>query len=406
MAIAVDTQLVYRQSRRLPLAYWSVWAASTISALGDGLVLVAFPLLAITYTSDPRLIAGVAIAQRLPWLTCSLVSGTLADQFDRRRFFAIVEVCRMAVLVVLALVIATRGGGLLALYVASFALGTFETGFSAASIATTPALVPPDDLDRANGYLYAGQTAGEQFVGPAIGGLIFAAGAALPFAADGLTFAASGVLLAHALRRRSEPPAPRSSMLVDTRAGVRWFLDSRPARVLAATIASFAFCQAMVLSVLVLLCLDSLHLTAAGYGIFLAAGATGNLIGGAVAGAVNQQIPTRTVLFTGGLAAAAAYAIVALAPNATVAAFAFVVEAVAVALGNVASVSMRQRLIPRELLGRVGNIFRMCIYGAMPLGALTAGLLAAAFGVRSAILVAAGLQVALVTTLASRLPRA
>jgi MFS family permease len=379
--------------------------ASSISALGDGLALVAFPLLATTYTSDPRLIAGIAVAQRLPWLVCSIVAGTLADRFDRRRVFAVVESSRMAVLAVLAVTIVIHGGNLAELYLAAFALGTFETGFSAAAIAATPALVAPEDLSRANGYLYAGQTAGEQFVGPALGGMVFAAGAALPFAADGVTFAVSGYLLTRALRGHQRmTPRPRGMVMADTRAGLRWFADNHPAQRLAATIASFAFCQAMVLSVLVLLCLDTLDLSPTMYGLFLAVGAVGNLVGGAVAGRVNGLVSTRTVLLGGGLAAAVAYSIVALSPNAPVAAVAFIVEAIVVALGNVASVSMRQRMIPAELLGRVGNIFRMCIYGAMPLGALTAGVVAEVAGVRIAILVAALLQAVLVTTLASRLP--
>jgi MFS family permease len=404
VAIAIQPTVARRAQRRLPAAYWSMWTASTISALGDGVALVAFPLLATTYTSDARWIAGLAVAQRLPWLLCSLIAGTLADRFDRRRLFAIVEGGRMAVLVLLAVVIVIRGGGLLELYVAAFALGTFETAFSAASMAAIPSLVDSEGLSRANGYLYAGQTAGEQFIGPALGGVMFAVGTALPFAIDGVSFAVSGLLLAHALRGRRNVPAAQGSLMVETRAGLRWFLNNRPVRRLAGTIAAFAFCQAMVLSVLVLLCLNTLHLSPSTYGLFLAVGAIGNLAGGAIAGRVTDRISTRAVLLGGGLAAAVAYAIVGLAPNATVAAVAFIVEAVAVALGNVASVSLRQRLIPAELLGRVGNILRMCIFGAMPLGAITAGVLAELAGVRTAILAAAVIQVVLVSALAPRLP--
>jgi MFS family permease len=404
VAIAIEHTVARRAQRRLPAAYWSMWTASTISALGDGVALVAFPLLATTYTSDARLIAGLAVAQRLPWLLCSLVAGTLADRVDRRRLFAIVEGGRMAVLVLLAAAIVIRGGGLLELYVASFALGTFETAFSAASMAAVPSLVDADGLSRANGYLYSGQTAGEQFIGPALGGVLFAAGAALPFAVDGVSFAVSGLLLAQALRGRRQIPTARDSVMAETRAGLRWFISSPPVRRLAGTIAAFAFCQAMVLSVLVLLCIDTLDLSPSTYGLFLAVGATGNLIGGAIAGRVTDRINTKAVLLGGGLAAAVAYSIVALAPNAQVAALAFIVEAVAVALGNVASVSLRQRLIPAEMLGRVGNILRMCIFGAMPLGAITAGIVANLAGVRTAILAAAVIQVVLVSALAPRLP--
>ena len=61
-----------------------LWAATALSNLGDGLRLVAMPLLATSVTSDPRLIAGVTVAQQLPWLFFILPGGAWADRFDRR----------------------------------------------------------------------------------------------------------------------------------------------------------------------------------------------------------------------------------------------------------------------------------------------------------------------------------
>src|SRR5437879_5054309 len=68
------------------------------------------------------------------------------------------------------------------------------------ALVVVPSLVRDDDLGKANGYLYAGQTAGEQFIGPAIGGLVFALGASVPFVADGISFFVSALLLTGALR--------------------------------------------------------------------------------------------------------------------------------------------------------------------------------------------------------------
>ena len=404
MALAIEAiDLRSTPSRRLPRAFHVVWLATIVSATGDGLVLVAFPLLAARYTSDPRLIAGVAVASRLPWLLCSLLAGALADRIDRRRFLTAVELGRMVAVAALALVVLTGDFVLPALYIGAFALGTFETGYSAASLGVTPLLVDDSDLSRANGHLYAGQTAGEQFLGPALGGVIFAIGAGVPFIADAISFGVSALLLSSALRTAQTRPAMTHVSLVDdTRDGVRWFRAHAGVRAVAGFIASLALCQAIVLSVLVLLCLETFHLSAAGYGVFLAVGACGNLAGGWLAARIS--LDARSSLAIGGMAAAVAYAIVAVAPNAYVAAIAFIVEAVAVAVGNVASVSLRQRLIPAELLGRVGNVIRMCIYGAMPIGAALGGVLAAGLGVRTAIFVAALLQAAFVAICGRRLP--
>ncbi|HET6794616.1 MAG TPA: MFS transporter, partial [Acidimicrobiales bacterium] len=69
--------------------FWAVWTAATVSGIGDGLLLVALPLLAAAVTRDPRAVAGVAAAQRLPWLL-GVVGGAIADRTDRRRLVVLV----------------------------------------------------------------------------------------------------------------------------------------------------------------------------------------------------------------------------------------------------------------------------------------------------------------------------
>src|SRR5437764_15459520 len=70
---------------RLGSRCWRLFAGNTVSSVGDGLVLVAFPLFALTLTTRPVLIAGVAIAGRLPALLFSIPAGALVDRVDRRR---------------------------------------------------------------------------------------------------------------------------------------------------------------------------------------------------------------------------------------------------------------------------------------------------------------------------------
>ena len=79
-----------------------LWAASAASNLGDGVWLVAAPLLAATLTRDPALVAGLAFAQRLPWLLFPLLSGALADRLDRRRAMVAVAALRAALVGALA----------------------------------------------------------------------------------------------------------------------------------------------------------------------------------------------------------------------------------------------------------------------------------------------------------------
>ena len=131
---------------RSPAFRW-LWLAQAVSHLGDGLVLVAFPLLAMQLTSDPLLVAGVAVAQGAPWLLFSLVAGAVVDRVDRRRLMVAVDLLRAAVLLLFGLALVWRAGGLAALYVAAFLLTTGETLFASAAQAMTPQLVADRDLD-------------------------------------------------------------------------------------------------------------------------------------------------------------------------------------------------------------------------------------------------------------------
>src|SRR4029450_12693149 len=87
---------------RLGLAFWQLWSASALSNLADGLVKLALPLIAVTLTDSPGLVAGVTLAVTLPWLLFALPAGALADQIGRRIAMATAAVVRAAAMAVLA----------------------------------------------------------------------------------------------------------------------------------------------------------------------------------------------------------------------------------------------------------------------------------------------------------------
>jgi MFS family permease len=390
--------------RRLETSYRWLLAATAISSLGDGLVLVAFPLLATTLTGRPLLIAGVAIAGRLPWLLVSLPAGALVDRVDRRRLVAGVEILRAFVLLAVGLDIIAGAATLPVLYFAAFAVGALETAFAAGILACVPALVDSRDLPRANGYLFAAETAGEQFAGPALGGAMFGWAAALPFLGDALSFVGSAALLTLALPKTERRRAPlATTLLADMRIGLRWFGGHRLVRLMAVLVGTFAFCQTAVLSVLVLYGLHVLKLTEAGYGLFLAVGAIGDVGGSLLAHRAHAHLGPARAISLAGMAAAAGYLILASTSNTYVAATGYILEAAAVAVGNVATMSLRHRVIPNELFGRVNNVFRMCVFGTMPLGALAGGVLAARFGLHTTFLIAGVTQVSLIALILRRL---
>jgi MFS family permease len=337
------------------------------------------------------LIAGVAIAGRLPALLFSLPAGALVDRVDRRKLIVLINVVRIAVLAVFAGAVAGGHNSLLVLYATVFVLGTADMMFSVASQACIPGLVAPADLPRANGYLSTADVSGQQSVGPAIGGAAFAAVQALPFVADAISFVASLFLVRSALPDELHLRQKRP-FGADIWEGLAWFLRNRLLRLLAVVVASLAFCQAMVFAVLVLYGTNQLHLSHAGYGLFFAAAATGNVVGSLVAGRVHGRWGPARCLVSAAFLAGTAYLVLSVTSAVWMAAAVLCVEAIGVAVGNVTTLSLRQRVIPRELLGRVGAAFRFLLYGLIPAGALAGGLLTAALGVRMTIAIAGALQ--------------
>jgi MFS family permease len=365
-------------------AFWRLFAGNGISSVGDGLVLVAFPLLALTLTTSPVLIAGVAVAGRLPALLLSIPAGALVDRVDRRRLVMLINALRVVALMAFTGALLAGHDTLLALYTTVFVLGTADMTFNVATQACLPAMVAPDELPRANGYLATAELSGEQFIGPAVGGIAFGFSRALP----------------ETIHRRHKRP-----FAGDIKEGLVWFLGNPLLRLLAVVVASLAFCQAMVFAELVLYGTRQLHLSHAGYGLFFAGAAAGNVIGSLLAGRVYRRWGPARSLVGAAVLAGAAYLVLSVTSTIAVAAGVLFVEAVGVAIGNVTTLSLRQRVIPQDLLGRVGAAFRLLLYGLVPVGALTSGLLTATLGVRSAVGIAGAVQLVVLALVAPVLVR-
>jgi predicted MFS family arabinose efflux permease len=383
-----------RSARRVPAALWRLVSAAMTSSVGDGLVLVALPLFAVTLTTDPVAVAGLAVASGLPWLFVALPAGALVDRVDKRRLVLGIELGRAALLGLLAAAIATGRADMAVLYVAAFLVAVGETFVAAVTRSVVPMIVEDRAIPSANGYVFGAETAGERFAGPALGGVLFAAAASLPFIGDAVSFVASGVLLRSAVPAATAPrPTTRSlDVLRDVRDGVRWFVRHHQLRLLAVVITTFAFCQAMAFAVLVLFATHTLHLHSAAYGLILAVAAIGNVAASMVAGTVHRFLGPFWTVAIAGLCAAGAYMAIGATRSPVVTTLALMLEAAAVTLGNVATLSARHRMIPAQRFGLINNAFRTCVMGVVPVGALVGGALAQAFGVPATFLVAGAVQ--------------
>jgi MFS family permease len=369
----------------LPGTFHRLWAASAVSSLGDGVYYAALPLLALTLTHDPAVFGLMEAVTLLPWLLFGLIGGVLADRWDRRRTMAVADLCRFALLALATAAVACDVMNIPALIALGFLLGTCGVLFDTASMACLPELISrdPDVLQRANSRLQGTQRALDGFAGPPAGSLLFTLSRTVPFAADAVSFLVSALLI----RSLPAPPAkavrPRSPLLTEVRAGAVYLVRHKVLLGLALrpAVGNFAFCG--VGAVLALYAHDTLHLGTAGYGTFLTAEAVGGLGGTFAAGWVAARLGTGGALTLTAVVEAAALLFAGLSHDALWAAAAFAVLGAAMGAFMTLGPSVRQAIVPDELMGRVAAASRLTSLSAGPAGALAGGWLAGAAGTRA-----------------------
>ena len=376
-----------RQRTPLGPAYWRLWWASAVSTTGDGVLVAALPLLAVTITRNPLMISLVTAAEFLPWLLLSLPAGVLVDRHDRATLMWRAQVLQGSVIAVLAVLVLLHWTDIAVLAVAAFGLGVGEVVFGNASQSVLPQLVRAEQLPEANGNQYAVQTIGQEFAGPPLGSVLFTAAAAVPFGLSAATFAGSAALLA---RLPKHPPevVPDGTVRSRVAEGLRWLLGNRLLRVVAVVLGVSSFCNTMGMATLVLLVTETLKVSSRFYGILLAAAAVGSVLGGLLNPRVTRRLGQVPSLVIAMGAVSVIYVGIGLAPNAPVLAVLEVGNGFMVTMWNIVTVTLRQRIVPNEMLGRVNSAYRMIGWGLMPVGAVAGGLVAHVAGLRAPYVIA------------------
>jgi MFS family permease len=352
--------------------YRRMWGAAVVSHVGTFLQLTAAPWLMTEMTGSPLLVSLVTTALTLPRLLLTLPAGALADVVDRRTLllagqsFSTVAVAAMAVLTTLDLLTPAWLLGL------TFALGVGSAIAMPSFQTLVPDLVPRPLMAQAITLNSAAFNVARA-VGPALGGLLVAAGlASTAFGANAVSYlAVIGVLLTFP-RSTVEDPS-RQGLWRSTALGVRYARFTRPIRVLLGVTAVFAFTTASVQSLLPVVTTE-LGLGAMGFGALYALFGTGALtavtlrerarvrfgrrmlpgsvLGFGVAGLVFGLAPVPAVAGAGLLAAGLFWVWTMTTLNATI-----------------------QLLAPRWVRGRVVSLYVLAI-GLQPAGAFAAGWLA------------------------------
>jgi MFS family permease len=363
--------------RRLGRKYERFWVAVAASSLGDGLLVTGLPLLARETSKNPIVVASVFAASRVPFIF-GLVIGAFVDRRDARKVLVWSDLVRAGVLSLVGayLVLSPNSLPIWVLLLLSTVLSTGSAIFFSATQRVVPFLVPSEDFDQANSQIQTVIISGEQFIGPPLGAL-FLSGGKIPVIGDAISFAASAAILS---RLDPIPPAPSTSSLADdVRIGWAWFRNSEPIQTITAITTVLTALTGAVLATEVVLIQDTLIMSKVWFGVFTAVMAAGSVVGGIVA--------TRLIKAFGSSAYSIGIVLCGLSYLACYGTRSWVVVFVAMfvqqavtMVGLVASLGIRQRIIPSDLRGRVISLTRAIAFTVQLFGALVGGLVAKRFG--------------------------
>jgi predicted MFS family arabinose efflux permease len=383
------------ESPRLDSRFAKLWAASTVSALGSGLATVAAPLYVASLTNNPLVVSAAFAVAWLPWLLFALPGGVLVDRVDRRRLMVTVDWIRVVAMGALGAAILTRWASVALLYVVLFVVNTGEILVRSASQAMVPDVVPPSRLERANGWLIGGATLAELMVAGPLGAFLFVVAAGLPFLANAGSYAGSAILMGWIAGRFR--PAPRDgsapaqgrllrssrlgSVWADLAEGFGWLIRQRLLRTMAILIGLLNVTLTGALAVLVLLVKERLALGSVGYGLLFACVAAGGILGSVVGDRLIAWVSATWTLRIGLLVEAGLHLTLATSRSGYLVGFVMFVFGLHATLWTIVASSLRQRLTPPGMLGRVGSTNLFIAAGGNCVGALLAGGFAATFGI-------------------------
>tara|TARA_R100000935_G_scaffold13207_1_gene26490 strand:- start:3362 stop:4642 length:1281 start_codon:yes stop_codon:yes gene_type:complete len=369
-----------------PGAFVKFGAAVGLANLGDGIAVVAWAWIASLLTRDPLWIAILPAALRVPWVLFALPSGILADRMDRKRLIVICDLIRTLAYgmaggaMVLSLPLAEPvidGIGSPTLYwnllSLGFVTGCAEVARDNAAQSILPNIVPSDSLERANGLIGSIETVGNSMAGPALGAFIVAIFVPLPFLAIAVTLLFAALLTAF-LKGDFKPAEQRThAWQVELVEGFRFVVGHPMLRVLVLITGFWTFFAEMSVIALVLHIQENLNAGATTYGLILAVGAIGGVVGGLAVASLTKLFPTGVLAQWMNLVATPMFLMIAFAPGPITVAAAMFVFYLSGIVWNTLSISYRQRVVPDEIRGRVNSVYRLFAWGMMPLGLVASG---------------------------------
>jgi len=366
---------------RMGTSFRWLLASSWVTNIGDGIAIAAGPLLVASQTHNAILVALAGLLQRAPWLILGLYAGAIADRVDRRILVMLADATRAGVVAMLCVVIATGRIDITLVLVAMFLLGVTEVFADTTSSTLLPMLVDRADLGIGNARFQASFLVAGQILGPPVGAFLFAMGMVWPFVVQVVCVGFGVVLVSRIVTPKGGVREDVDRHVTrDIVEGLRWLVGHAAVRTLAVVILAFNITWGAGWSVLVLYSLDHLHMRDVGFGLLTSAAAVGGIIGTSCYGWIERHVALATVMRVCLLLEVLTHLSLALTSSGAVAMVIMLVFGAYAFVWSTVSQTVRQRVTPTELQGRVGSVYMVAGFGGLVIGQALGGWLAETWG--------------------------
>lgn len=374
--------------------FLKLWSAETVSQFGTQISLLALPLAAIDVLHVTAFkVATLTTVEFLPFLLVSLPAGVWVDRLPRRPILIAGDLARAGLLASIPIAYAFDALTIWQLYGVGFFVGIATVFFDIAYQSYLPALVERQQIIDGNAKLEVSRSAA-QLGGPGIAGLLVGwlrAPVAILF--DAVSFLGSALFIfsIRKMELSQADRAPRRKMRTELREGLSYVLRHPFLKNIAACTALFNFFGLMGFAVLLVFARRQLHLSPQAIGLAFTLSNFGPLLAALSANKVFERVGVGRTIIASSILGGPMFLVIPFAPHGH-AALALLIPAMLFGgfmgvVYNIAQVSLRQAITPERIQGRMNSVMRFIVWGAIPLGSFTGGVLASVIGLKTTLIV-------------------
>jgi len=353
--------------------------ATLASSIGTWLAFIALVVDVQGRTDDARWVSALLIVEFLPIVAIGLAAGPLIDRISRRGLLVGSDLARAVVFCILPF-----AGSALQVVLLALAAGIATSVFRPAQYAGLPNLVSDRQLPQANGLLQSAENITWALGSLAGGALVAATSLEVAYWVNALTFAVSALLIARIRETLEEAErGPSRGQLRDLAEGLALAVRSRALLTVLVAWSIVMLGNAGVNVAEVFLAKDVFGAGDFGYGLLLASGGTGLVLGSLFGGGWIEERGLRVPYVIAIALMAIGYGLAAVSPNVWVAAAAVALAGAGNGVAVICNALLVQRGAPDRLRGRAFTVVMSIGYGVLGLGMVAAGPLTNEFGARA-----------------------